>query len=274
MRLRAPHPRRPSGRSPADGGATRCRSPPRTSGPASRRRAALPARRGETTVTIRGQRQGGAIRKWRSPPRWNWRKTAASTSFAWGPTAGRPHGRGGRLRLQRRSGPLRAIGLHPKESLDANDSYPLLLKAGTLPHRPHAHQCHGYDHHAGQAEITEQKTLLGLSAMYKVKKESNRSRSRPAGQDGVIRDGASRKSAGCGQARSETHRNGIPSSVSGAETARGFNRYGRRSVWFMVFLGSLALLLGNFVYGAFVKKYSEFQGVHAGQKPARRRGLH
>lgn len=27
---------------------------------------------------------------------------------------------------------LRAIGLHPKESLDANDSYPLLLKAGTL----------------------------------------------------------------------------------------------------------------------------------------------
>ena len=27
---------------------------------------------------------------------------------------------------------LRAIGLHPEESLGANDSYPLLLKAGTL----------------------------------------------------------------------------------------------------------------------------------------------
>lgn len=45
---------------------------------------------------------------------------------------GRPHGRGGRLRLQRRSGTAARHRPDPKESLDANDSYPLLLKAGTL----------------------------------------------------------------------------------------------------------------------------------------------
>ncbi|MFR7888023.1 MAG: MOFRL family protein [Bilophila wadsworthia] len=50
---------------------------------------------------------------------------------------------------------LRAIGLHPKESLDANDSYPLLLKAGTLLSTgPTRTNVHGYGHHAGQAEIT------------------------------------------------------------------------------------------------------------------------
>ena len=86
---------------------------------------------GETTVTIRGAARG-AIRKWRSPPRWNWRTTAASTSFAWGPTARTAP------RTRRAATPSAAIwhgcaiGLHPKESLDANDSYPLLLKAGTL----------------------------------------------------------------------------------------------------------------------------------------------
>ena len=92
--------------------------------------------------------------------------------------------------------------------------------------------------------------------MYKAKKESNRSRSRPVGQDGV-RDGASRKSAGCGQARSETHRNGIPSFRSpGAETAPRVQQIWEEimsGLWY--FWGSLALLLGGyFVYGAFVEK--------------------
>lgn len=111
---------------------------------------------GETTVTIRGSGKGGAIRKWRSPPRWNWRTTAASTSFGVGTdgTDGPTDAAGG-YAFSGDLARLRAIGLHPKESLDANDSYPLLLKAGTLLlHRPHAHQCHGYGHHAGQAEIT------------------------------------------------------------------------------------------------------------------------
>lgn len=46
---------------------------------------------------------------------------------------GRPHGaRRGGYAFSGDLARLRAIGLHPKESLDANDSYPLLLKAGTL----------------------------------------------------------------------------------------------------------------------------------------------
>lgn len=128
-------------RSP-DGGANRCRSPLRTSGPAFRRRAACLLAGGETTVTIR-QRVRGRNQKWRSPPSLELaddrgidlicgdrrHRTAYRTVGGW---------RSAAIWVW-----LRRHRLHPKESLDANDSYLLLIPE--LPaHRPHAHhQCHG-----------------------------------------------------------------------------------------------------------------------------------
>lgn len=77
-----------SGEARRDGGATRCRSPPRTSGPASGRRAPLPTRWGRNHGDHPGQRQRGAQSG-------NGARRHAGTGgrprhrphLAWGPTA-------------------------------------------------------------------------------------------------------------------------------------------------------------------------------------------
>ena len=59
---------------------------------------------------------------------------AAASSLFWGgpPVRPAPTDAAGGYAFSGDLARLRAIGLHPEESLGANDSYPLLLKAGTL----------------------------------------------------------------------------------------------------------------------------------------------
>ena len=88
---------------------------------------------GETTVTIRGSGKGGRNQEMALAATLELADdrgidlTCVGTDGTDGPTdAAGGYAFSGDLAR------LRAIGLHPKESLDANDSYPLLLKAGTL----------------------------------------------------------------------------------------------------------------------------------------------